>query len=436
MKVTKIETNYSRNMFLKMSEIKPGKYKENIENKVINIYPEIEYQQFIGFGGAITQAAGIVYQQLSKEKQEEFLNEYFKTCKYNLCRVPIGSCDFSPEMYSYSYKKDLSDFSIEKDHKYIMPLLKDALRINPELKLLASPWSPPAFMKNNKMLTLGGRLNEKYYELYALYLAKYIKEYEKEGINIQYTTIQNEPNATQIWESCLFNKEEEMRFLNAFLKPVFENENIKTKILVYDHNKEKLFSRAEYMLNNSNIDGIAYHWYTGDHFESVKLCSELYPNKLLIHTEGCVGFSNFNKEDEIKNAEIYAHDIIGDLSSGCNGYIDWNILLDSRGGPNHKKNYCNSPVMVTKEENDYYKNLSYYYIAQFAKVILPNSRKIAVSKYIDKIELVAFKNENEDIGIVLLNRNDTNYEYNLCLDDIMIHDNLDKHAMVSYLIQK
>ncbi len=435
MKILKTETNYSRKIYLKTSEIKPNKFKEGIENKVINIYPDIECQSFIGFGGAITQAAGVAYKMLPKEKQEEFLNEYFVTCKYNLCRLPIGSCDFSPEAYSYSYKKDLSDFSIEKDFEYLIPLLKDALKINPNLKLLASPWSPPAFMKNNKMLTLGGKLNEKYYELYAKYLVKYIKAYEKEKIQIDYITIQNEPNATQIWESCLFTAEDEIKFLKEYLQPEFEKENIKTKIIVYDHNKEKLLNRAMKLFNNTEASGIAYHWYTGDHFENIELCSKLYPNKLLIHTEGCVGFSDFKEKDEVKNAEIYAHDILGDLASGCSGYIDWNIILDSKGGPNHKRNFCNSPIMLNKENNDYYKNLCYYYIAQFAKVILPNSKKIATSKYIDKIEVVAFKNENKDIGIVLLNRNDTNYEYNLCINDVLIHDNLDSHAIVSYLIK-
>ena len=436
MKIIKIETNYEKNIFLKENNIKPSKYKENIENKVINIYPRIEYQSFIGFGGAITQASGATYQQLPKEKQIDFLNEYFKKCNYKLCRLPIGSCDFSPEMYSYSYKKDLFDFSIEKDYKYIIPLLKDILAINPDVELLASPWSPPSFMKTNKMLTLGGRLNEKYYDTYANYLAKYIKEYEKDGIEIQYITIQNEPNAVQIWESCLFNTDEEAKFIKEYLQPVFEKENINTKILIYDHNKEKIFKRAEEVFKKTNAEGIAYHWYTGDHFENLNICREAYPDKILIHTEGCVGYSNFKEDEEIKNAEIYAHDILGDLNSGCNGYIDWNILLDNKGGPNHKRNYCNSPIMLNEDGKDYYKNLCFYYISQFSKVIMPGAIRIGTSRYTDKIEVTAFKNTNGEIGIVLLNKNDSNYEYNLCIGDTLIHDNLDKHAIVSYLISK
>lgn len=152
MKIEKIETNYKRNLYLETKNIKPGSYKETIENQVINIYPNIKAQEFIGFGGAITQSAGVSYQKLPKEKQKSFIIDYFVNCNYSFCRIPIGSCDFSPEMYSYSNRLDLLDFSIEQDEKYFVPLLREILEVNPNLKLLASPWSPPSFMKSNKML--------------------------------------------------------------------------------------------------------------------------------------------------------------------------------------------------------------------------------------------------------------------------------------------
>ena len=436
MNIQKIETNYKRNLFLNTKEIKPQKYNEKIENQVINIYTDIQYQKFVGFGGAITGAAGESYSKLSKEKQISFISDYFKTCNYYLCRIPIGSSDFSSETYSYSYKKDLSDFNIEKDKQYIIPLLKDILKVNPNLQLLASPWSPPKFMKTNKMLTLGGKLKKEYYLTYARYLVKYINAYKEIGINIDFITIQNEPNATQIWESCIFSTQEELDFLKNYLYPTFKDNNINTKILIYDHNKEKLYTRAKEIFKNCNYaDGIAYHWYTGDHFENISLLREFFPDKLLIHTEGCVGYSKFNPDEEVKNAEIYAHDIIGDLNNGCNGYIDWNILLDYNGGPNHKKNYCNSPIMLNYEENDYYKNLCYYYIAQFGTVIKPYAKRLAFSRYTENIEVTAFENHDKSLGIVLLNKSNKNYEYNLCIDqDICIHDNLDSHAIVSFKI--
>lgn len=441
MLITKIETNYKRNLyFYKTQNVKYFSYSPKIENQVINIYPNITYQSIIGFGGAITESAGYSLKSLPLDKQSQALNEYFgiNGQNYNLCRLTIGSSDFSLKSYSYSNKTDLSDFSIEKDKEYIINIVKKAKQINLNLKFLASIWSPPKFMKSNNMLYLGGKLNYKYYDLFADYLSKYILAYKNEGILIDYITIQNEPNATQIWESCLYSPEEEASFAINFLYPKFKKYNITTKILIWDHNKEKLFSRAYSEMNTplalEAISGFAFHYYTGDHFENIELTSKIFPGKILIHTEGCTGFSNFNPNDEVKNAEIYAHEILGDLNSGANGYIDWNIALDYKGGPNHKNNYCNSPLMINKEKTDYIKNLSFYYIKHFSNIIKPNAKRIGFSRYSTDIEITVFKNIDNSLAIILLNRNNFNKEYNIVLDNIVIHDNLDSHAIVSYFI--
>lgn len=209
------------------------------------------------------------------------------------------------------------------------------------MKFLASPWSPPKFMKNTRMLTFGGKLRKEYRKTYAEYLVKYIKEFEKIGINIEYITVQNEPLAVQTWESCIYSPEEEIDFAVNYLYPEFQKNKVKTKIFIWDQNKEKLLNRAIRELSNERnkekISGLAFHWYTGDHFENIEICRQMFPQLLLFHTEGCTGFSNFNKDEEVKNAEIYAHDILGDLNAGVNAYMDWNLILDNKGGPNHKK---------------------------------------------------------------------------------------------------
>ena len=206
---------------------------------------------------------------------------------YNFCRLSIGSSDFSLKSYSYSNASDLSDFSISEDKKYIIPIIKEAKKRNNKLKFLASCWSPPAFMKNNNNLTLGGYLLPEYRKTYAKYLVKFIKEYQKQGVNIDYLTIQNEPNAKQSWESCLYSTNQELDFIQDFLCPEFKANEIKTNILIWDHNKEKLITR--YMNSNipEEISGFAFHWYTGDHFENIELLRSNYPNKVLFHTEGC-----------------------------------------------------------------------------------------------------------------------------------------------------
>lgn len=442
MRILKMETNYNRNLFFhKYDFIKVETYSESIENDVINIYPDINFQTFLGFGGAFTESSGFAYSKLPKDKKEAFIDDYFssKGINYYFGRLPIGSSDFSLESYSYSNQKDLKDFSINPDKKYILPLVEAAKKLNNSISFLASPWSPPSFMKSNKSLLLGGKLLDNYKQAYADYLSKYILSYKEQGITIKYITVQNEPLAVQTWESCTFSAKEEIDFIVNYLYPTFKKNNITTKILIWDQNKEKLLNRVSSELISDKakniVAGFAYHWYTGDHFENLSLLHNKYPDKLLIHTEGCTGFSNFNSKDELHNAELYAHDILGDLNHGTNAYIDWNLILDHNGGPNHKSNYCNSPIMLNKQNNDYIKTLTYYYIGQFSKFIKPNAVRIGFSKFTDEIEVTGFKNKDNSIAVILFNKNDYNKEYNLCISDKVIHDNLDKHAIVSYLIE-
>lgn len=442
MNIIKIETNYTKNMFLsEYKNIKTSKYFPRYEKEIINIYQNIKYQTILGFGGAFTDATGYALSLLSEEKRKAAISDYFSSngLNYNFCRLPIGSTDFSVDSYSYSKKSDLSDFSIERDEKYIIPTIKEALQLNPNIKFLASPWSPPKFMKNNKMLILGGKLLDKYKSTYADYFVKYLSSYKNENISIDYITVQNEANAIQIWESCLYSPDEERDFVLNFLYPTFKKNNLDTKILIWDHNKEKLYSRSKQELNSEEakkaISGIAFHWYMGGHFENIDLVHKEFPDKLLIHTEGCTGFSNFNPNDEIHNAEIYAHDIIGDLNAGTNAYIDWNLVLDNNGGPNHKKNYCNSPIMLNKDNTDFIKNLTYYYMAHFSKYIKPGAKRIAFSRYSVDIELTAFENPDGSLVLVLLNKFGFSKSFNINLnDETIFKDKIEPHSILTYVI--
>ena len=256
--ITKYETSKEQNLYFNKTFINTiKKYSQNMEKNIIMLYPEIEFQEFIGFGGAITESSAYCYSLLPSTKKETFINDYFKDINYSLCRLTIGSSDFSLSSYSYSNKKDLSDFSIKMDEKYIIPFIKDILKVKPDTKFLASPWSPPKFMKNTKLLNLGGKLLDKYKPLYAEYLAKYILEYKNHGINIDYMTIQNESTAIQLWESCIYSPEEEADFFINYLCPIFKKNNINTKILIYDHNKEKLLTRAVAEFSNKDARNLA-----------------------------------------------------------------------------------------------------------------------------------------------------------------------------------
>lgn len=438
MQILKMETNFKRNLFWDVHKLNMnGKLKKQ-ERELINLYPEIESQEIVGFGGAFTEASGYCLAQVKEAVASSIIDDYFSEngLGYSLCRVPIGSSDFSLSPYSYLKNSNIDTFSIARDEQYVIPMIQKALAKNPNLKFLSSPWSPPAFAKTNKMLILGGKLLEKYHAFYAEYLTKFVLEYQKRNISIDYMTIQNEPNATQVWESCLYSAEEEAKFAKNYLYPAFLKNGIGTKILAWDHNKERLFSRAKevYEIAENCISGMAMHWYSGDYFEEIELTAKQYPNKLLIHTEGCTGFSHFLKEDEVQNGEIYAHDMIGNLNSGINGWIDWNLILDNKGGPNHKRNYCNAPIMLQKDNSEYVKNLTYYYIGHFSKFIKPGAKRIGFSKFTSKIEVTAFKNVDGSIVVVLLNCNEKNQEFNLHLNGEIFHDNLDGHAILTFVI--
>ena len=441
MNVVKYETNYNKKLFLEKSELKFNKLPKKFEEKRINIYPEITYQTIIGFGAAITEAAGVAFSKLPEGKKDQFLKDCYSEegLNYSLVRLPIGSCDFSLKSYSYASKHNLSDFSIEKDKEYVMPLLKKVKEEKKNLQILSSPWSPPRFMKNTFILRFGGKLRSKHRQTYAEYICKFIEAYKNEGFDIKYITVQNEPNAIQIWESCLYSAEEEADFAINYLAPTLKAHKLDTKILIWDHNKQDVFSRASKELSQDGaidvIEGVAYHNYTGNHFENLQMFREKYPDKILLHSEGCTGYSNFNPNDEIHNGEYYARDILGDLNSGANGYIDWNVMLDHQGGPNHKKNYCNSPIMLNEDETDYIKNLTYYYIKHFSKFIKSGAKRLGVSRYNDDIEVTSFLNQDNTIAIIVLNRRDYDVEYNMNIWDQFFHDTIESHSILSYVIK-
>ena len=321
---------------------------------------------------------------------------------------------------------------------YIIPFIKEALKRNNSIKFVSSPWSPPAFMKDNKRLTRGGKLKKEFKQIWADYLVKYIEDYKKQGINIDFMTIQNEPDATQWWESCRYTAEEESDLLVNYLFPTFTKNSLNTKFLIWDHNKDKILERSEDCLikynANNYASGIAFHWYTGNYFDNLKKVNELFPDKLLIHTEGCTGYSKFKPKDELFNAELYASEIIGDLNSNVNAFIDWNLVLDYKGGPNHKRNYCNSPIMISKDCKGYIKTPAYFYIGQFSKYIKPGAKRILVTSSYEDIEIIAFENIDKSIALILLNKKDYNIEYDFCFKNYYFHDNLDSHSIVTLII--
>jgi glucosylceramidase len=196
---------------------------------------------------------------------------------------------------------EFKSFRLDRDEKYIIPMLKKAQETaGKSLSVMLSPWSPPAFMKNNGERTGGGSLKTEYRSFWAEYICHYIKQYRERGFSIDMLTIQNEPNAKQTWDSCLYSSEEEKEFLRDYLYPsLIKNGLEDTAVHIWDHNKERMFDRASTIIDeetNKMVQGVAFYWYTGDHFDAINLVREKFPDKKLIFTEGCVEYSRFTQE--------------------------------------------------------------------------------------------------------------------------------------------
>lgn len=385
-----------------------------IESQVVNIYPELSYETFEGFGGAVTEAAGYIYSLMNDEQKKKVIETYFSPEKmnYRLVRVHMDSCDFSLGLYeamSNSEDTELKSFSFERTEKYILPMLEDAKKTAGEnLKLMLTPWSPPAFMKTNGKRTGGGKLKPEYRKLWAEYICRYIREFQNRGFAVQRISIQNEPKAVQTWDSCLFTAEEEKSFLRDFLYPTMKShgfENI--EVFIWDHNKERIYERVRDTVDEETremVSGAAFHWYSGDHFEGLELVRRLYPELKLIMSESCLEYSIFDEKNIESVTNKLCHEIIGDLNHGMCAFYDWNLLLDEKGGPNHVGNYCHAPFLYDVEKKKLLPQKTQEQYEMFSHFICPGSVRVQTTKFTEQIDTVAYRTPDGRIVLILLNK--------------------------------
>ncbi len=414
----------------------------------ITVNDAVEFQTFLGIGGAITDASAEVFAKLSKDKQQEFLNAYFSQNgnNYNIIRTNMNSCDFSTTSYTYIQDNDeeLNSFSIAVDKQFKIPLIKSAQKlIGKDLVFYFSPWSPPAFMKSNQNMLQGGQLLPKYYASWATYYTKFIKAYEQEGIPVWGLTIQNEPMATQTWESCIYTAEEERDFLKNHLGPTMVKEGFQEKkIIVWDHNRDLMVHRANTIFEDQEaakyVWGMGFHWYetwTGAEpkFDNVKTVNESYPTKNLLFTEGCKEVFNATEYQKWSHGEKYGKAMINDFNNGTVGWTDWNILLDEHGGPNHVGNFCFAPIHADLSKNELIYTPSYYYIGHFSKFIQPNAKRISTATSRSSLESTSFKNPNGQIVTVVMNSTNAPITYKLILQNKEISIEIPAHAIQSII---
>lgn len=407
--------------------------------------PRKTFQTFIGIGGALTDASAETFAKLPPSRQEELLSAYYDADRgigYTLARTNIHSCDFSSESYTYVAEGDgtLTSFSVAHDLQFKIPLIKRAMAVSGNrLNLFASPWSPPAFMKDNGDMLHGGKLLPEHARAWALYYTKFIKSYRAEGVPVWGITIQNEPMATQTWESCIYQPEDERDFLKNHLGPVMEQEGVSdVKIIVWDHNRDLIVQRAQAIFDDPEAAkyawGIGFHWYEdwsgGEQmYDNVALVSRLYPDKHLLFTEGTpanfdpAGYGRWDLGEE------YGRSMIHDFNAGTEGWTDWNILLDERGGPNHVGNYCFAPIHADTRTGELIYTNSYYYIGHFSKFIRPGARRVLASPSRSMLLATAFRNQDGSVAVVVMNPTERRGPYYLTVGSSALEVTAPPHSI-------
>lgn len=412
----------------------------------IKIEQEEKYQSFFGFGGAFTEAAAHTFFSLSAKSQDQILKAYFHPelgLNYELGRTHINSCDFSLGNYSscdFPGDEKLNSFQVDRDKKWIFPLIKAANKMRGKpISMMCSPWSPPAWMKTNGEMNNGGKLKSEYYATWALFFVKYLKAYAREvGVSAWAITCQNEPEAVQIWDSCLFTAEEQKIFVRDHLGPLLKKNDLSdVKLLIFDHNKDHVYDYSKIILDdpkaNQYVWGIAYHWYSGDEFENLEKTHNAFSDKHLVFSEGCI--EGGVKVDSWKQGEFYAHHMIGDFNHWSAGWIDWNLILNQHGGPNHVGNYCDALIIANTEDDTILYRSAYYYTGHFSKYIKKGAIRLGLSSENEAVECVAFENPNGEVVLVILNQSDNNFPFEIelhGLDDRSVNL-LEKHSIMTFV---
>jgi glucosylceramidase len=432
----------------RLSELPPMEFMPALEPQGPSVFidTEVRFQEIVGFGGAFTEAAAVTLDKMPSLLRQEIVAAYFSPDRgnaYTLCRIPINSCDFSLGNYAYAEVDGdvgLNHFRIDRDRQSLIPMIRAAIQTaGGNLRIFASPWSPPAWMKTNGTMNGGGKLKAEYRQAWANYYVRYIREYGEEGIPIWGLTVQNEPEASQTWDSCLYTGEEERDFVRDYLGPALHDAGLgRVKLIIWDHNRDRMYERAKIVLDDPEaaryVWGVGFHWYCGDHFDNVQLTHDAYPDKHLIFTEGCQeGGPHLGSWD---TGERYARSLIQDLNRWTVAWVDWNLVLDETGGPNHVNNFCSAPIIADTQAGKILYQSSYYYIGHFSRFIRPGARRVVCAKTLDAIETTAFLNTDGTVAVVVLNRSELAVDFYLRTRGLQAKTSIPAHAIKTYLFHE
>ncbi|KPI93190.1 Glucosylceramidase [Papilio xuthus] len=395
------------------------------------VNPKAKYQMVEGFGGAVTDAASINWKSLPEEMQQSLIDSYYssKGLEYNMIRVPIGGCDFSTHAYAYNEQPendvDLLNFNLtSEDFDFKIPMIRAINRVaTAPVHIVATTWSPPIWMKTNHNISGYGRLKKEYFQTYAWYHYKFIEQYAAQGISIWAITTTNEP-IDGFFGLARFNTlgwsiDNMAEWIVKNLGPTIRNSKFKdVKILTCDDQRFTIPFWFNVMLRTNPkaleyIDGVGVHFYADKVVPAsiLNVVSNTHPDKFILATEACEGSFPWQTEKvdlgSWKRAVTYISDILEDLYHNVVGWIDWNLCLNTRGGPNWSENYVDSPIIVDAVKNEFYKQPMFYAMGHFSKFIKRGSRRIEVNEikplFSWSVKHVGFLTPDGTVVLVLFN---------------------------------
>lgn len=412
-----------------------------------NTYPNIEvdesktFQTIDGFGYTLTGGSAQVINQLNSQKRTELLQELFgkndSSISVSYLRISIGASDLDAIPFTYNdlpngqTDVNLESFSLAPNRDDVIPMLKEILKINPDIKIMAVPWSPPVWMKDNNSF-IGGSLLSKYYRVYAQYFVKYIQEMKAEGITIDAITPQNEPLHPGNNPSLLMEALQQAEFIKNHLGPAFQTANLKTKIVIYDHNCNK----PEYPIAilkdpaaRSFVDGSAFHLYEGD-ISALSTVHNAFPDKNVYFTEqytASTGTFNGDLKWHLKNV------IIGSMRNWSKTALEWNLANDVSFGPNTPGGCTTCKGALTINGSDSFtRNVAYYIIAHVSKFVPAGSVRIATNLN-GNLYNVAFKTPDGKKVLVVENDGDRTELFNIKYKGKWITTSLDGGSVATYV---
>src|SRR5580704_9507373 len=375
---------------------------------VIELDPAVKFQEVLGFGGAFTDAACYTFNRLSASEREKLFHELFHSSELGLSvgRICVGASDYSIKLYSFDDGEadpDLTRFSIEHDREYILPMLRQARQVNPDLFLFSSPWSPPGWMKFNGTM-LGGSMRKHYFPVCAKYYLKFLQAYAAEGVPIQALTSQNEVDTDQDGRmpACLWGQEYEIKFLRDHLGPLLESSGQQTKIWILDHNYN-LWGRVLDSLEDEKlrkyVNAVAWHGYYGTP-NMMSRVHDAYPQVEMHWTEGGPDYTN---PDYLTDWCKWAGTYSAVLRNWCRSITAWNLALDEQGRPNLGPFPCGGVVTINSQTKQITRSGQYWAFAHYSRVIRRGARRFDSQSSAANLQHVALENPDGQQVLVLTN---------------------------------